>query len=322
MKKTIKSGPTPDNWDAEALFLKAQRYAERMKDSSDEWERALWSSLSLELLGRAALSNVSPALLADADKNWTNLYHALGFEPNEGKSAPKSIPVTEVFKRLAGIYPETFISENHSFCVVHTGRRNSELHSGEAVFEGIASSSWQPQFYAACTALLATMDLTLRDFIDGSEAEVAERLIAAAADKSAQAALADVAAHHKEWLALGDDERTSLADSAKVWATRQTGHRVNCPACSSVALVQGEAITPAVVKLDAEQSLVVETQDYLPSQFECVACRLKIHSLSRLAAVDNNLANRFKKMRTYDAAEYYAKEDDYPDYEEDNNENF
>ncbi|NRP75187.1 hypothetical protein ILFOPFJJ_06110 [Ensifer psoraleae] len=322
MKKTIEPGPTPDNWDAEALFAKALRYAERMADSADGWEQALWSSLALELLGRAALSNVSPALLADNDKNWTNLYHALGFEPNEGKTAPKSITVTEVFKRLTGIYPELFVSENHSFCVVHTGRRNSELHSGEAVFEGIASSSWQPQFYAACKALLATMGLTLTDFIDGSEAEVAEKLIAAEADKSAKAVLADVEAHRKEWLALGDDERSSLVELAKVWAMRQVGHRVTCPACTSIALVQGEAITPAVVKLDAEQGLVVETQDYLPSQFECVACRLKIHGLSRLAAVDNNLANRFKKTSTYDAAEYYAKEDDYPGYEEDNNERF
>ncbi|MDK4730604.1 hypothetical protein [Rhizobium phaseoli] len=322
MKQTVRPGPTPENWNAEALFLKAQRYAERMAASDgDGWEQPFWSSLALELLARAALSNVSPALLVENDKDWSHLYHALGFDPLERK-APKSITVTEVFKRLAGIYPETFISENHSFCVVHTGRRNSELHSGEAVFEGIASSSWQPQFYAACKALLATMGLTLTDFIDGSEAEVAEKLIAAAADKSAKAALADVAAHQKEWLALGDDERASMADSAKIWATRHTGHRVYCPACSSVALVQGEAITPAVVKLDAEQGLVVETQDYLPTQFECVACRLKIHGLSRLAAVANNLANRFKKTSTYDAAEYYAKEDDYPDYEDDNNENF
>ncbi|MBY3343649.1 hypothetical protein [Rhizobium laguerreae] len=322
MKQTVKPGPTPENWDAEALFLKAQRYAERMAASDgDGWEQPFWSSLSLELLARAALSNVSPALLVENDKDWTHLYHALGFEPLERKS-PKSITVTEVFKRLAGIYPETFISENYSFCVVHTGRRNSELHSGEAVFEGIASSSWQPQFYAACTALLATMGLTLTDFIDGSEADVAGRLIAAAADKGAKAVLADVEAHRKEWLALSDGERASLAESAKVWATRQAGHRVTCPACSSIALVQGEAITPSVVKLDAEQSLVVETQDYLPSQFECVACRLKIHGLSRLAAVNDNLAKRFQNTSTYDAAEYYATEDDYPGYEEDNNERF
>ncbi len=53
-----------------------------------------------------------------------------------------------------------------------------------------------------------------------------------------------------------------------------------------------------------------------------IACRLKIHGLSRLTAVGNNLANRFKNTSTYDAAEYYAKEDDYAYYEDDNNENF
>lgn len=319
MKQTIKPGPTPENWNAEALFLKAQRYAERMAESdSNGWEQALWSSLSLELLARAALSNVSPALLADNDKNWTSLFHALGFEPTEKKFAPKSISVTEVFKRLTAIFPGSFIQEHESFCVLHTGRRNSELHSGEAVFDGISSSSWQPRFYAACKALLATMGLTLADFVDGSEADVAERLIAAAADQSAKAVQADVEAHRKVWFAMGDNERASLTESAVVWAARHDGHRVKCPACESVALVQGEAIVPAVMKLNAEESLIIETQDCLPSQFECVACRLKILGLSRLTSI--GLGDRFKKTDTYDAAEYYAPEDDYHGYEDDNNE--
>lgn len=319
MKQTMKAGPTPENWNAEALFVKAQRYAERMAESdSDGWEHALWSSLSLELLARAALSNVSPALLADNDKNWTSLFHALGFEPTEKKFAPKSIPVTEVFKRLATIFPGSFIQENESFCVLHTGRRNSELHSGEAVFEGIASSSWQPRFYGSCKALLATMGLRLEDFVDEAEAEVAEKLIAAAADQSAKAAQDDVEAHRKVWLAKGEDERASLVESARVWGMRQAGHRVSCPACKSVALVQGEAIAPAVMKLNAEDNELIETQECLPSQFECVACGLKILGLSRLSAV--GLAGRYKNTHTYDAAEYYAPEDDFHGYEDDNNE--
>ncbi|WP_027681680.1 hypothetical protein [Rhizobium leguminosarum] len=321
MKQTMKAGPTPENWDAEALFVKAQRYAERMAEA-DGWEHALWSSLSLELLARAALSNVSPALLADNDKNWSSLFHALGFQPTEKMFAPKSISVTEVFKRLAAIFPGSFLQENESFCVQHTGRRNSELHSGEAVFEGSLGSTWQPRFYAACKALLSTMGLTLEDFVGGSEAEIAEKLIAAAADQSAKAVKADVEAHRKVWLAMSEEERTSLTEAATLWAMRYDGHRVDCPACGSIALVRGEAIAPAVVKLNHEEGLIVETQDYLPSQFECVACRLKIQGLSRLAAVDGNLANRFKNTSTYDAAEYYAPEDDHAGYEDDNNENF
>ena len=64
MKATVTPGPVPETWDAEALYNKAQRYAERMLEVESDWEKALWSGLSLELLARAALANISPALLA------------------------------------------------------------------------------------------------------------------------------------------------------------------------------------------------------------------------------------------------------------------
>ena len=91
MKQTVKPGPTPENWNAEALFLKAQRYAERMATSDgDGWEQPFWSSLALELLARAALSNVSPALLVENDKDWSHLDHALGFDLWRGKRQNRS----------------------------------------------------------------------------------------------------------------------------------------------------------------------------------------------------------------------------------------
>ena len=86
MRKTITPGPTPPSWDPEALYLKAERYVQHMSAlDSDDWEYALWSSLSLEFLARAALANVSPALLADTDKSWSSLHHALGFLSNRGE---------------------------------------------------------------------------------------------------------------------------------------------------------------------------------------------------------------------------------------------
>lgn len=137
MKKTITPAATPAACDPDALYLKAERYVQHMSAlDSDEWEYALWSSLSLEFLARAALANVSPALLAETDKNWSSLYHALGFTPTEEKFAPKSIAISEVFKRLSAILPD-FAKEHESFGIQHTGRRNAELHSGEPAFDGI-----------------------------------------------------------------------------------------------------------------------------------------------------------------------------------------
>lgn len=316
MKKTIVPQDTPASWNPEALYLKAERYIQCMGDyDSDDWEYALWSSLSLEFLARAALANISPALLAESDKSWASLYHALGFTPIEEKFAPKSISITEALKRLAAILPE-FTKEHESFGVQHTGRRNAELHSGELAFEGIKGSAWQPRFYETCEVLLASMGMNLSDFVGDDEANVAKQLIAAAADDSAKAVKGEVEAHKKVWLAKAEEERGTLSGQAAVWATRQAGHRVTCPACGSNALVRGEPVSAPTRRLgDGE---ITETQEYLPNQFECIACGLKIPGLSRLTVV--GLTDRYKKTQTYDAAEYYAPEDDYPEYEEDNNE--
>lgn len=316
MKKTVTPTATPPSWDPEGLYLKAQRYVQHMSAlDSDDWEYALWSGFSLEFLARAALANVSPALLAETDKNWASLYHALGFTPTEEKFAPKSIAISEVFNRLTAILPD-FTKEHKDFGILHTGRRNTELHTGETAFDGIKGSIWQPRFYQTCKILLSSIGMTLGDFVGEDEAKVAGQLIAAAADDSAKAVKGEVEAHKKVWLAKGEKERSTLVAQASLWATRQAGHRVDCPSCASQALVVGEPVSAPVQRLNDGE--ITETQEYLPNQFECVACGLKIAGLSRLTVV--GLGDRYKKTQVYDAAEYYAPSDDYAGYEEDNNE--
>lgn len=282
---------------------------------SDSWEYALWSSLSLEFLARSALANISPTLLAETEKSWASLYHALGFTPTEERFTPKSIAVSEVFKRLTAIVPE-FTKENQDFGILHTGRRNSELHSGELAFDGIKSSNWLPQFYKTCKALLASIGLTLNDFLGSDIAKVAEKLMTANADDSAKAVKGDVDAHKRVWQSKPKDERATLSQQALVWATPHAGHRVECPSCASTALVVGEPASAPIRKLKGDE--VTETQEYLPNRFECIACGLKITGLSRLSAV--GLGDRYKNTQVYDLAQQYVPDDDYYGYEDDNNE--
>jgi len=214
LKKTLSPAATPTTYDPNALYLKALRYVQNMSElDSDSWEYAFWSSLSLELLARAALANVSPALLADTTNSWSSLYHALGFTPTEEKFVPKSIAIVEVFRRLTAILP-LFTKEHENFGIQHTGRRNAELHSGELAFDGIKGSIWQPKFYQTCKVILDSMGMKLDDFVGNDEAKVAEKLIAAAADESAKAVKGEVEAHKKVWLAKIENDRSTLLAQA------------------------------------------------------------------------------------------------------------
>jgi len=89
----------PNPWSADTLLAKAQLYIEQMDSTvADEWKYGLWSALTLELLARAALANISPVLLADP-QNWRNIMHALGNAPTAKKFSPTSIGTKEVLVR-------------------------------------------------------------------------------------------------------------------------------------------------------------------------------------------------------------------------------
>ena len=148
------------------------------------------------------------------------------------------------------------------------------------------------------------------------EAKVAAKLIAASKDESAKAVAKAISAHKTVWESKDAEEQKKLTRQASVWATRHSGHRVECPACSNDALVVGGPISGPIRKLNGD--LIVEAQEYLPSKFECTACQLKIAGLSQLNAC--GLGATYKSTSTYDAAEYYAPEDQHPGFDDDNNE--
>ncbi|MDB5596853.1 MAG: hypothetical protein JWM36_3814 [Hyphomicrobiales bacterium] len=317
MKTTVAPGSIDQNWNAEDLYNKALLYVQQTADlESDKWQYALWLSLALEFLARAALANVSPALLAEVKNDqWGSLYHSLGFAPKETRYVPRSIGIADVFKRLNMIFDD-FTQEHENFGILHTGNRNTELHTGIMAFEGVSALSWQPRFYESCQILLSSMGKSLEDLFGEEEAKAAVKLIAVAKDKGAKAVQGDVSTHKKVWQAKSEADQKSLADSAAVWATRHMGHRVQCPSCGSRSLLYGEPVgDPKQQFLDGE---IIETQEYLPAHFECVACGLKISGLSRLNEV--KLGDRYKKTERYNAANLYAPEDEYDGYEDDNNE--
>lgn len=311
----IKPSQLPHGWSKDALLAKAQRYAEEMLSRPrDDWRFVFWSTLALELLARAALANVSPALLADP-KDWNNLFHALGFQPKANKFVPRSLDITTVLGRLQEVLSE-FGPELEGFGAIHMSRRNEELHSGNTPLDSISSSSWLPTYYRTCEVLLSSMGESLETFVGRDEAQVAAAMIAAARDETAKAVAKSIQAHRVVWESKSESEKQQLAGQSSTWATKHDGHRVKCPSCGCDAVVTGSAIAAPIMSIKDDQ--ITETQQYLPSRFECVACGLKISGLSQLSAC--GLGDAYKATFTYDAAEYYATRDEYAEYEPDFNE--
>ncbi len=289
--------------------------------TANDWQYGFWSALSLELLARAALAHVSPVLLASKD-NWRNLMYSLGGEPTKLKFVPSSIPANEVFARLSELVPE-FTKETTDFCSTHANRRNTELHTGELAFAALGTSAWLPKFYSACKVLLESMDKSLSDLV--SDPEAAQDMIEALEDAAVKAVKQDIKAHAKVWSNKTDNDRKVSSAQAIAWATRQAGHRVECPSCYSASLIQGSSSGTVTTNVDGDN--VVRRQTKLPSSFECIACGLRISGFSKLSAC--GLGDAFTATTTYSAAEFfelYTKDElnearnDMPEFEEDFNE--
>ncbi|WP_281784309.1 hypothetical protein [Sinimarinibacterium flocculans] len=287
-------------WSKQALFAKAQLYAEAMSDNADsDWQFGLWSALTLEVLLRSSIANVSPALVAD-NQDWTNILYGLGVSPKKPKFVPKSATATDLVIRAEELIAD-FTREHASFCISHFARRNSELHTGNMSFSNIGSSTWLPTFYSACSVLLAAQSETLESLFGGEIAKQAEEDISALKDETAKSVKGTINAHKTVWEQKTEQERATAVAQAETASLRHYGHRIPCPACLSVALLQGKA--SSVPKRTVDDDGISERQVMKPELFSCVACGLKISGYSRLLAA--GLGDTFVSTSHYDAVEYF-----------------
>lgn len=287
-------------WSSEALFSKALIYIGKMETTQlDDPDYGLWSSLSLEFLARAALSHISPALLADAH-SWRNVQFSLGHDVTLKGFTPKSIGIKDVFSRLSEINP-TFTQEIVGYCSQHIERRNAELHTGEMAFSGLKNSIWLSRYYKSCEVLLMIMGKKIENLFDMPDA--VNNSIKSLSDEAGKSVKQDINAYKKVWDDKNHDEKEKSRNQAAIWATRQSGHRVNCPACESPALLQGSPSSSIKTTIDNEQEEVVQKQHMLPSLFECIGCGLKINGFSRLNAC--GLGDSYVTTTTFTIADFY-----------------
>lgn len=289
---------TLQEWSSEALFNKALFYVSEMERyTADDWHFGFWSCLSLELLARAALAHISPALLADR-RNWRNITHALGHAATAKGHRPVSNTTNDVLSILQELLPD-FTKELFDFCIIHSARRNAEIHSGDIVFVGLGTSTWLAKYYASCEVFLKSTGKDLGDFFN--DPKTASEMIASLKDTAAKAVGKDIEAHKLVWKGKNQvEQETSLAE-AVTWATRHAGHRATCPACESPALLHGSG--RGEVTTQVGDDVIEQKQTMLPASFECIACGLKISGLSKLSAC--GLGDAFTSTSTYSAAEFF-----------------
>jgi hypothetical protein len=299
-------------WDHETLYAKARLYIRKglEHEEPESEEVPLWCILALELLARATLAKVSPALLADPTDG-ANVLYALGYT---GKKAPRSIPAKTVFHRCTVIC-EGFTEEDYKLCMSWLNSRNEELHTGHLPFEGLRTSSWLSELYRVTQLLLEHNGSSLDDYIGKDRAQTALTMLESLSNVKAKEAHERVQAAREAFNALEIEDRLEKVRSAKKYVSERPRllGRIKvetCPSCESPAFVTGSLVRSTNPR-DTEGELV-QDDVWLPVELNCVACGLVIDEHGHLAAL--GLGDQYTTVDVLDPQEYYRIEFDPEDY--------
>jgi hypothetical protein len=124
--------------------------------------------VSLELLGKAVLAGVHPALVVDP-QDVDSLFVACG---KPLTADPRTIIAKTVFSRLQKLSTNRrFGQPEADACMRLMQRRNTHLHSGDLPYSNLNPDSWAPRFWELSQIILEISGRTLEDWVGAAEAQ-------------------------------------------------------------------------------------------------------------------------------------------------------
>lgn len=128
-------------------------------------ERAMWASIALELLAKAALANHSPILIADPNDD-TSLLGASGLVRAEGSF--KSVTAVTLYRRCR----RAFRPFDEKKAEIFANARNDYLHGSGIVFGAIPETVWWADFWSLVSPLVDAQDKSIEDLVGERRTQV------------------------------------------------------------------------------------------------------------------------------------------------------
>jgi hypothetical protein len=284
----MTSQTPPPTFLPEALHAKSLVYirrAFRAKQAGDVDEYQLWASLALELLGKAALAKISPALIADPSHH-ESLFAACGVHLGTDF---KTISAKTLFLRLPHVSKE-FDSQVQKFCEQVALQRNAELHSGESPFLSLLPAVWDQRYWYAISVLLDAQGRTLEEWLGAAEA-AAPKQVLEDAQHAVNQAVAERIERAKASFEKGTpnparrQELVQSSASIRKWEHYKQFDPNNdgfdkhaCPACGATGIIGG-ILWDEVVSDDQDPddpTIEIVDQTYVSEEFRCFTCGLTL----------------------------------------------
>lgn len=289
-------------FNSENLYYKSKLYVEKAFElEKKEVFFGLWIAMSLELLARAAISNINPILLLEHDKDSKAL---LAFLELKGSSKDiKSLNISAIFKLCKDLI-KNFDDEKVTTSISLLNVRNQEIHSALASFNDYPYTIWLLKYYEIIDCLCNSMDKTLEDYLGDQESNIAREKLSDLATSQKSQVINLINSCNSIFSQLNEDEKIDASNKAKehtLTLVTQGHHKVTCPACKSDSTVSG--VSFGQTKTFINESEVTEKTEIIPNLFSCLACRLKLNGNNNLNIA--GIGEHFYSTRYLTPAEYY-----------------
>lgn len=279
-------------FDSDGLWLKSRLFINRALDEHAQFEEAaFWACCALELLGKSALSRISPSLIALPTDDGASLLIAAGAV--EDQDSFVTVPAKAVWARCN----RAFRHFNQTEAKELSYGRNAYIHSASIGFEAIAPAEWWPRFWALANVLIAHCDRVLEDYVGKDRAPTVEAHLEtnqANLDRrvkslvsSARTRLRLFQTNALSGQALVDWNR--FVNPAGNWISSRTV-QAQCPACASEGYLIGEEVLDRQISghdlRDWDDPGPEVTLEIAAEEFACDHCHLVLSGYELLENAD------------------------------------
>lgn len=266
------------SWESEGLWKKAKLFMDRASEydqSSPEF--AFFASLSVECLGRSALTKIHPVLNADP-RDDSNILYACGYP----FAKPRSLPAHSVFIRLEKVI-DSFKSHHRELCEFLALQRNAHVHTADLPYENLATGKWLARFYDTLEVLHAHLNKPLADFLGKADVSMAVELIKTLNAGVLSAVKSKISAHEKVFASKTSDQQEALLGVSESGLAYPNNNQevCQCPACGAKAALTGKRYKELPEQY-AEGELLMDVE-YLSATFICKACGLSFSGIEEIA---------------------------------------
>lgn len=296
-------------YDHRAFWMKAKLFLNHAMDQDEHRnfdERALWASLALELLAKAALARISPLLIADPSEEGTNLLMASGLI--DGDARFNSVRAQTIYKRCH----KAFKPFNEREALAITRARNEYLHGTDIGFTGIPPEAWWPRYWAQASILVNALDTDLDSLVGSSRTAIVENYLAQNTRNiehrvemlisRAQQRLAQYRSGSLPTRVADEWDRQTNLTAGLSHSTEEV-----CPVCGDTGVLEGEEVLSSETQYEQvrEEDFDVWVDLTIGADyFSCSTCKLIINGYELLKAA--NLPVSFED--TGDISDYMEPE--------------